>query len=177
MSTYPKRPEDFLSPAELTELSKDRCAAARFIMGSCIPFNDFLGVEIVEVTRTRALIKLPYREQHIGDPFRAALHGGALAMLADTAGGTAAMAATEHGDRVSTLDIRVDFLRAANLQDTFAEALIVRAGKRAVVVRVHLFQEDQREGDGRRHVADSTAVFSVHRMEQEGILEGTEPKP
>lgn len=165
MSTFPKRPEDFLTPDELSTFGEDRCAAAAFIMGRCIPFNDFLGVEITEVTRTRALIKLPYREQHVGDPFRPALHGGALAMLADTAGGTAALAATEHGDKVSTLDMRIDYLRGAKLEDTFAEALIVRAGSRAVVVRIHLYQTDQDEPDGRRHVADSTAVYSVYRTD------------
>ncbi|MFT5830639.1 MAG: hypothetical protein ACI9D0_001225 [Bacteroidia bacterium] len=165
MSTYPKKPEDFLTPEKLAELGKDRCAAAAYIMGECIPFNKLMGIEILEVTEVRALLKLPYTEQIVGDPFRPALHGGALAMLADTAGGTAALAATGHGDKVSTLDMRIDYLRGANLKDTFAEALIVRAGSRAVVVRIHVYQEDASEPDGRLHVADSTAVFSVYATE------------
>ena len=165
MSTFPKRPEDFLPPEELADFGKDRCAAAAFIMGKCIPFNEHMGIEIVEVTHERALVKLPYREQHVGDPFRPALHGGALAMLADTAGGTAAIAATRHYDKVSTLDMRIDYLQGARLEDTFAEALIVRAGSRAVVVRIHLYQEDANEPDNRRHIADSTAVYSVYSAE------------
>ena len=165
MSTFPKRPEDFLGPEDLARLGGDRCAAAEFIMGTCIPFNNLLGIEILEVTEKRALVKLPYGEQIVGDPFRPALHGGALSMLADTAGGTAAIAATLSGDKVSTLDMRIDYLRGALLQDTLAEALIVRAGQRAVVVRIHVYQEDSEEPDGRRHVADSTAVYSVYRAE------------
>jgi len=41
----------------------------------------------------------------------------------------------------------------------------VRAGSRAVVVRIHVFQEDASESNGRRHVADSTAVYSVYAAE------------
>jgi uncharacterized protein (TIGR00369 family) len=166
MSTFPKRPEDFLPPERLAELAKDRCAAAAYIMGKCIPFNEFLGIEIVEVTKQRTLVKLPYSDQHVGDPFRPALHGGALAMLADTAGGTAALAATEHNDKISTLDMRIDYLQGALLEDTHAEALIVRVGKRAVVVRIHLYQNDPSQPDSRRHVADSTAVYSVYRSQE-----------
>ena len=165
MSAFPKNPEDFLPAKELAELGRDRCAAARFIMGECIPFNNLLGIEILEVTSARALLKLPYSDQIVGDPFRPALHGGALSMLADTAGGTAALAATSQGDKVSTLDMRIDYLLGAKLQDTFAEALIVRAGSRAVVVRIHVFQEDASESNGRRHVANSTAVYSVYAAE------------
>ncbi len=134
-------------------------------MGRCIPFNNLLGLEVVEVTPERALLCLPYRPDHVGDPFRPALHGGALAMLADTAGGTAVIAATQHEDKVSTLDMRIDYLRHARLEDTFAEALIVRVGARAAVVRIHVFQADKSESDGRRHVCDSTAVYSVYRAE------------
>lgn len=165
MSAFPKSPEDFLPPEKLAELGKDRCAAAAFIMGECIPFNKLLGIEILEVTGARAVLKLPYTDQIVGDPFRPALHGGALSMLADTAGGTAALAATKQGDKVSTLDMRIDYLRGANLEDTFAEALIVRAGSRAVVVRIHVYQEDASASDGRRHVVDSTAVYSVYAAE------------
>ena len=163
MSSFPKTAADLLTPEELEDYGKDRCKDAALLMGKCIPFNNLLGIEILEVTRERALLKLPYREQHIGDPFRPALHGGALAMLADTAGGTAALAATDANDKVSTLDMRMDYLQGANLTDTFAEALIVRVGSRAVVVRIHLFQGDQDQPDKRRQVADSTAVYSVYR--------------
>ncbi len=163
MSNFPKRPEDFLPPEEVAKFATDRNAAATFIMGKCIPFNELLGIEILEVSAERALVKLPYSERLVGDPFRPALHGGALAMLADTAGGTAAIAATQHNDKISTLDMRIDYLRGARLEDTFAEALIVRAGRRAVVVRIHLYQDDPSEPDSRRHIADSTAVYSVYR--------------
>lgn len=163
MPHFPKRPEDVATPEELARAATDRPFAAELIMGRLIPFNNLLGLEIVEVTPTSARLKLPFRRDHVGDPFRPALHGGALAMLADSTGGTLVIAATSHEDKVSTLDMRIDYLNPANLEDTFADATLVRLGGRAAVVRIHIWQADESEPDGRRHVADSTAVYSVYR--------------
>ena len=150
-------------PAELARAEHDRSFAARLIMGRAIPFNSHLGLEILEVSATHARLKLPFRPEHVGDPFRPALHGGALATLADTTGGTLVIAATLHEDKVSTLDMRIDYLRPAELEDTFADADLVRIGARAAVVRIHVWQADEDEPDGRRHICDSTAVYSVYR--------------
>ncbi|MDF1800056.1 MAG: PaaI family thioesterase [Planctomycetota bacterium] len=165
MDGFPKDPAELATPEELARARSDRPFAARLIMGRCVPFNNLLGLTIEEVTPTRALLRLPFRPEHTGDPFRPALHGGALATLADTAGGTVVIAATEHQDRIATLDMRVDYLRPAELADTFAEALVVRVGARAAVVRIHVYQADEAEPDGRRHVSDSTAVYSISRAE------------
>ena len=163
MPHFPKRPLDVASPEELARAETDRPFAAELIMGRLIPFNNHLGLEIVEVTKTHARLKLPFDKDHVGDPFRPALHGGALATLADSAGGTLVLAATSHEDKVSTLDMRIDYLRPADLVDTFADADLVRVGARAAVVRIHVWQADKSEPDGRRHICDTTAVYSVHR--------------
>ena len=163
-AAFPMAPAAFATDEERARAAEDRCFAARLIMER-LPFDRHLGIVVEEVTPEHALLRLPYRAAHVGDPFRPALHGGALAMLADTAGGTAVIAATRHLDRVSTLDMRVDYLRHARLADTLAEARIVRVGARAAVVRIHVYQDDPTEPDGRRHVCDSTAVYSVYRAE------------
>ena len=159
---FPLDPTDLASAEELERAVHDRPFAARVMMER-LPFSRLLGVTVEEISETRALLRLPYRPEHVGDPFRPALHGGALSMLADTAGGTAVLAATRHEDKVSTLDMRIDYLRHGRLEDAFAEALIVRVGARAAVVRIHVYQPDEDEPDGRRHVCDSTAVYSVYR--------------
>jgi len=163
MMHCPKRPEDVATPDEIARAATDRPFAAELIMGRLIPFNTLLGLEILEVSATEARLKLPFKRDHVGDPFRPALHGGALAMLADSAGGTLVIAATSHEDKVSTLDMRIDYLLPANLEDTFADATLVRIGARAAVVRIHVWQADSAEPDGRRHICDSTAVYSVYR--------------
>ena len=158
----PPELDDWASPDERERAFHDRPFAARLIMER-LPFCRLLAIAVEEVTPEHAVLRLPYRPEAVGDPFRPALHGGALAMLADTAGGTAVLAATRHEDKVSTLDMRIDYLRHARLEDTLAEARIVRVGARAAVVRIHVYQEDPDEPDGRRHVCDSTAVYSVYR--------------
>ncbi|HCP47176.1 MAG TPA: thioesterase [Deltaproteobacteria bacterium] len=148
-------------------------AGIRQFMEQQIPFNAFLGIEVVALESGSAALKLPFREQLIGDPVRPALHGGTLAMLADTAGGAAVFSAIQFGDTISTIDLRVDYLRPADLLDTVAEARVVRQGGRVAVARVELWQdcvdthgasETQSAGVGdRRLVAEATAVYNIRR--------------
>ena len=163
--SLPGVPKDFATADEVDRARTDRVFAAELIMGRLVPFNGFVGLEFREVTAKHVQLELPHRPEHIGDPTRPALHGGALAMLADTAGGTLVLAATESGDKVSTLDMRIDYLRPADLETTFADATLVRLGRRAAVVRIHVWQPNHTEPDGKRHIADSTAVYSVYRAE------------
>lgn len=55
-------------------------------MAETIPFDRHLGVRLTRLDDGFALMGLPCREEFIGDPFRPALHGGALGALADTCG-------------------------------------------------------------------------------------------
>jgi len=146
----------------------------RQFMEQQIPFNAFLGIEVVELSVGSAALKLPFFEQLIGDPIRPALHGGTLAMLADTAGGASVFSAVQFGDTISTIDLRVDYLRPAAPVDTVAEARVVRQGGRVAVARIELWQESTAgndstearspESDDRRLVAEATAVYNIRRQ-------------
>ena len=59
-----------------------------YFMQEYIPFNKFIGLEIVEVEAERALLRLPFKEELVGDPQRRAIHGGVLSSVLDVAGGT-----------------------------------------------------------------------------------------
>jgi uncharacterized protein (TIGR00369 family) len=85
-------------------------------------------------------MEIPFREEHVGDPYRPALHGGVLSALADAAGGAALWATLEDPRaRISTIDLRIDYLRAARLELVVADAHVVRAGNRVGVVDVRIF--------------------------------------
>jgi uncharacterized protein (TIGR00369 family) len=123
-----------------------------------IPFNAWLGMKVVEAAAARVVLRVPFRPELVGDPSRPALHGGVLSALADTAGGLAVFAAL--GDpsrgRASTVDLRVDYLRPARLEDLACHAELVRMGNRVAVVRMTI-----RQGD---HVpADARGVYNVVR--------------
>ncbi|MCC6747692.1 MAG: hotdog fold thioesterase [Deltaproteobacteria bacterium] len=98
-----------------------------------VPFNRYLGITVKEVRRGFAELLVPYREELVGDPMRPALHGGVLSALIDTAGGAAVWTGIESGDRIATVDLRVDYLRPAPLEDLICQATVVRLGNRVGV--------------------------------------------
>ncbi|MCA9587741.1 MAG: hotdog fold thioesterase [Myxococcales bacterium] len=115
----------------------------RQIMEELIPFNRFLGVRVTEARDGFARLEIPFRPELVGDPLRPALHGGVLSALADTAGGMAVwMGIADPAGRVSTIDLRVDYLRPGRLEVLVAEATVVRLGNRVGVADVRLFHPD-----------------------------------
>jgi uncharacterized protein (TIGR00369 family) len=75
---------------------------------------------------------------------RPALHGGVLSALGDAAGGAAVWAGIEDENaRISTIDLRIDYLRPARLVALAAEATVVRVGNRVGVADVRIFNTDE----------------------------------
>src|SRR5215468_8264449 len=99
-------------------------------MDGYIPFNKWLGVRAVEIDRGHVRLEIPFREELIGDPMRRALHGGVISTLADTAGGFAVWTALENPalGRLSTVDLRIDYLRPGRPETLIAAASIIRVG-------------------------------------------------
>jgi uncharacterized protein (TIGR00369 family) len=114
--------------------------ALRQVMEELIPFNRVLGIRVVEIDKGHVRMEIAFREELIGDPVRRAVHGGVISALADTAGGCAVWSALdEETARVSTIDIRIDYLRPGRPETLVAEANVVRAGRRVGVVDIRLF--------------------------------------
>ncbi len=134
-------------------------ARIREFFSEGIPFNRFLGMELVSVGGGAAQIRLPFRPELVGDPFRPALHGGVIATLLDATGGAAVWSTLSMTDRVSTIDIRVDYLRPARLEELVAVGSVRRVGNRVGVAAIHAFHPSQPD----EHVAEAMGVFSVRR--------------
>lgn len=112
----------------------------RHVIEEYIPFNKFLGVRASSLSRGRVELEIPYREELVGDPAKPALHGGVMSMLADVAGGMAIWSTLEDmNHRLSTIDLRVDYLRPGRLESLVAEGVIVRVGRSVGVADVRLF--------------------------------------
>jgi uncharacterized protein (TIGR00369 family) len=109
------------------------------LMEEGIPFNRVLGLRVAAVREGFVRVEVPFRDELVGDPHRPALHGGVLSALADVAGGAAVWASALDGARVSTIDLRMDYLRPAKLELLVAEATIVRIGNRVGVADIRLF--------------------------------------
>jgi len=124
-----------------------------------IPFDLFLGLKVECVGKGFARLRLPYRPEFIGDPRRPALHGGVISMLIDTCGGTAVWASGDVRDRVSTIDMRVDYLRPAPPEDIVAEAKVKLLGNRVGNTQVKVFAAS----DPDVIVAEGRAVYNVRK--------------
>lgn len=115
-------------------------AALRQVFEELIPFNKLLGIRVQRVERGRVLFEIPWRDELIGDPVRRAIHGGVLSALADTAGGMAVWSMLDNPlARVSTIDLRIDYLRPGRTEAIVAEATLVRAGRHVSVADVRMF--------------------------------------
>jgi uncharacterized protein (TIGR00369 family) len=128
------------------------------VIEEMVPFNRHLGLQVERIERGRADIRLPYRDDHVGDILRPALHGGVVAALVDATAGAAAFTRARAVDRMSTLDIRIDYLRPAPKADLVASAHVRRMGNRVAVVNVLVTANGESEP-----VAEGRAVFSIRR--------------
>ncbi|MCL4535436.1 MAG: PaaI family thioesterase [Bacteroidetes bacterium] len=114
-----------------------------------------LGIELADLEDGFARLRLPVRaelQQGYG-----ALHGGAITSLADSALAVALISLVEPDQRVSTVEIKVNFLRAVRAGQLVAEAHIVHKGRRLALGEV-----DVRNKEGEL-VAKGLATFAISR--------------
>ncbi len=136
-----------------------RLADLKELMLQRIPFNRVLGIDVLELSTGKALLVVPFRPDLIGDPVRPALHGGVISALADTCGGCAVWSACRDDDRVSTIDLRVDYLRPGQLEALHAAGEVLRVGNRVGVANITLFHPSRPD----EPVAEAKGVYSVKR--------------
>jgi len=138
------------------------------IVERLIPFNRHLGLRVRGLSDGTATIELPFRPELIGNPLLPSLHGGTIAMLLDATGGAAVWTRVSRDDLMSTIDLRVDFLRPARPEALVARGRVVRLGNRVGVVELrasHAGEED-------RPVAAGTGVYSIRRGAGGAELDG-----
>jgi uncharacterized protein (TIGR00369 family) len=130
----------------------------RQVMEELIPFNRVLGVRVVAIEPGRVELEIPFREELIGDPMRRAVHGGVISALADTAGGCAVWSALDEPHaRVSTIDMRIDYLRPGRPETLLAEATVVRIGRRVGVCDMRVYHPGARA----ESIATGKGVYNV----------------
>ena len=123
-----------------------------------VPFNRYLGLKLEEVEEGRITARVPFKEELVGDIFRPAIHGGVIAALIDALGGATLFTMVDMNDRISTVDMRVDYLLPAGKEDLIARARVLRTGNRVGVVDVEVLS-----GDPARRVATGKVVFNIRR--------------
>ena len=130
---------------------------------SVIPFNCFLGITVDQLEDGEAHLALPFRPEFIGNPMLPALHGGVISSLLDTAGGAAVWSQIDEGDRVSTVDLRVDYLRPGRPEPLIGRGRVVRLGNRVGVAELRAWHPGRED----RLVAAGMGVYSISHLSSE----------
>lgn len=103
-------------------------------------FTDYLGLELLKYESGYCSTKLKIKPEFINQI--GGLHGGLLYTVADTTAGVASVHLGS-GSTVTTVNGDMQFLRPAlNLDNIFAEAKIIKDGKRLVFTDVWISTED-----------------------------------
>jgi uncharacterized protein (TIGR00369 family) len=104
------------------------------------PFHQWLGLTVLAVTDDSIEIKATWREEWVVNPERRYTHGGILAALIDLAADFAMIKQTGRG--VPTIDMRVDYHRAAMPGDLIARGKVVRFGSQFSTAEAELIDKD-----------------------------------
>jgi uncharacterized protein (TIGR00369 family) len=104
------------------------------------PFHQWLGLQVLAVTGDTIEIKATWREEWVVSPERRYTHGGILAALIDLAADYAMVKQTGRG--VPTIDMRVDYHRAAMPGDLIARGKVVRFGSQFSTAEAELIDKD-----------------------------------
>jgi len=107
-----------------------------------VPHAVVLGLKLVEMTRANAVVKLPYNPRLIGNPETGVVHGGAVTTLLDNVSGLAVFAAMEELTSIATLDLRIDYMRAATPgKDILGHAHCYKVTRTIAFVRGTAYEE------------------------------------
>ena len=104
------------------------------------PFNQWLNFTILRIDAAGIELKAAWREEWIVNPDRRYTHGGILAAIVDVAADYAI--AAQLGRPVPTIDIRVDYHKAAMPGDLTAKAKIVRSGSQYSTAEVYVYDQE-----------------------------------
>jgi len=104
------------------------------------PFNKWLNFTVLKAGEDGVEVRAAWREEWVVHPERRYTHGGILAAIIDVAADFA-IAATL-GRPVPTIDIRVDYHKAAMPGDLTAKARVVRMGNQFSTAEASLYDQD-----------------------------------
>ncbi|MEP1765454.1 MAG: PaaI family thioesterase [Sulfitobacter sp.] len=137
----------------------DMTAQARQFI-QALPHAVMLGMQPEEMGEGEAAISMAYKADLVGDPVTGVIHGGAVSALMDTCCGAAVMCHPENAGGTATIDLRIDYMRAATPGQTItARATCYHITRSVAFVRAVALDED-----ADNPVATATGAFTVEAL-------------
>ena len=133
------------------------------IFNELIPFNQYVGMRLLELSEGYAKAIIPFQQHLLGDARVQAIHGGVISAAMDAVGGIAGITTlTSYEDKLVTIDMRVDHIRSARNTDLIVEARIVRSGNRIVTTNMQAFAATDNT-----LVAEGRGVYNASRKKND----------
>jgi acyl-CoA thioesterase len=124
------------------------------------PVGAWLGIETIGTSEGEAILHMPTRRE-MGDSAQA-VHGGFIALLADSAMARAMGTVPTAGGRHYDFDLKLNFIAAGRIGEHLrAVARVLHSGRRTGVAECRV------EGEDGRLVATATASFIVNQPESQ----------
>ncbi len=144
-------------------------ALLKQVMEEKIPFCQLLGIKLASFNPDKPEISIDMREQLHGNFSKGMLHGGVIASVLDSVAGFAillkmaqqnpkddVLSQIKEFSRMSTIDLRIDYLQPGLGQSFTASAEVTRLGKRIANVVMNLRNEKH------ERIATGAAAFMLH---------------
>ncbi len=107
------------------------------------PHNKARGMEVLELERGQARFRLPYDAKLVGNPDTGVLHGGVITALLDACSGASVFAALSEWVPIATLDLRIDYLQAAEVgREVIAHATCYKRTRNVAFTRAIAYHDD-----------------------------------
>jgi uncharacterized protein (TIGR00369 family) len=147
----------------IPDVTSERVMSSIFAMlmdvyNSKMPFNKLLGIEVTELNLERAVISIHSREDLYGNYIQKILHGGVISAVIDLSGGIIAQAHAlskmngltigqmmQRFSMMSTLNMRVDYLRPGAGNKFECVSRVVRAGNKVAVVQMEMIDAEGKQ--------------------------------
>ena len=144
------------SEDQISTETRDRIAR-QFI--EAIPHARALGMTLDRLGVGEAEISMAWNADFVGDPRSGIIHGGVISALMDTCCGAAVLSHPTTPRSTATIDLRIDYMRAATPgQRIVAKATCYHVTRSVAFVRAQAMDEDTDNP-----VATATGAFTLER--------------
>jgi len=139
--------------SHLARIEQARSRQQPSLLLDAVPYARFLGLEMSVDAEGHLQTRMPFSEHLVGNPGVPALHGGTMSSLLETVAVMTTLWELSPSNHPRTITLTTDYLRPALLEDTFARAEFIRAGRRVIAVELRAWQRaDRLVASGRAHL-------------------------
>lgn len=121
---------------------QDKISMIEYAIEELVPIHKVLGLEVVSLADDKIVLKIPFSDMVIGDARSQRWHGGIISLVMDVVGGLCGITTFNSvNDKLTTIDLRIDYLDPPAAADLYIEGKTLRLGNKIMVTKMKAFQK------------------------------------